>query len=132
MLLGSQDFGGKGVCWSSEMGLGRMTSNQSLTHTCTNQTTSWLVHSLSTFGARTSHRQTQIHKTHHGLNLKEATTFPLIVYYVLSHGTSAQMAFCPRTPSGSLEIPKFGTPATLGAHNFVYRPPIEMRSKAKL
>jgi len=26
-LLGLQHFGGKGACWSSEMGLGRMTSN---------------------------------------------------------------------------------------------------------
>jgi hypothetical protein len=35
--------------------LGRMTSNQSLTWTCTNQTKSWLVHSWTTFGVRTSH-----------------------------------------------------------------------------
>jgi hypothetical protein len=35
-------------------------------------------------------------------------------------------------PSGSLEIAKVGTPATLGPHNFVCRPPIEMRSKTKL
>jgi hypothetical protein len=33
-------------------------------------------------GARTSHGQTRTHKTHHGPNLGEATTFPLIVYYV--------------------------------------------------
>jgi len=32
-------------------GLGRLTSNQLFTRTCTNQTTSWLVHSWSTFGA---------------------------------------------------------------------------------
>jgi len=35
-------------------------------------------------------------------------------------------------PSGSSEIPKHGTHATLGAHNFVCRPPIEMSSEAKL
>jgi hypothetical protein len=45
----------------------------------------WLVHSLSTFGARTSHEQTWIHKIHHGLNLGEATTFPLIVYFMPLH-----------------------------------------------
>ncbi len=58
----------------------------------------------------------------------EATTFPLIVYSVLGHGTSTQMSFC----LGSLEIPKVGTPATLGAYNFECRPPIEIRFKAKL
>jgi len=33
-------------------------------------------------------------------------------------------------PSGSPEIPTTGTPMTLGAHNFVCKPLIEMRSKA--
>ncbi len=33
---------------------------------------------------------------------------------------------------GSPEIAKVGTPTTLGAHNFVCRPWIEMRSEAKL
>jgi hypothetical protein len=50
-----------------------------------NQITSWLVHSLNTFGARTSHGQIQIHKTHHSLDLGEATTFPLIIYSVPLH-----------------------------------------------
>jgi hypothetical protein len=40
--------------------------HQLFTRTYTNQTTSWLVRSLSAFGARISHRQTQIHKTHYG------------------------------------------------------------------
>jgi hypothetical protein len=82
------------------------------------------MHSWSTFGARMSHGQTQIHKTHHGLDLGEVTTFPLIVYFVPLHKAHIQMAFCPRTP----EIPKVGTPVTLGPHNFAYRPPIEMKS----
>jgi hypothetical protein len=30
--------------------------------------------------------------------LGEATTFPLIVYFVLGHGTNTQMSFCPWTP----------------------------------
>jgi hypothetical protein len=34
------------------------------------------MHSLSTFGARTSHGQTRTHKTHHSLDLGQATTFP--------------------------------------------------------
>jgi len=44
MLLGSQHFEGKGVRWSSGMGLGKMTRlNHSHEH-AQNQTTSWLVH----------------------------------------------------------------------------------------
>jgi hypothetical protein len=97
MLPDSQHFGGRKAWWSSGMRLGRMTSNQLLTRTCTNQTTSWLVHSRSTFSARMSHGQIRTHKTHHGSDLGEATTFPLIVYSMLGHGTSTQMSFCPGT-----------------------------------
>jgi hypothetical protein len=82
------------------MGLGRMISNQSLTRTCTNQTISWLMHGWSTLGVRTSHGQIRTHKTHRDPNLGEATTFPLIVYFVAGHGTNIQMAFCPKTPKG--------------------------------
>jgi hypothetical protein len=39
----------------------------------------------STFVAQMNHGHTQIHKTHHGLNLGEATTFPLIVLSMNSH-----------------------------------------------
>jgi hypothetical protein len=63
------------------------------------------MHSWNTFNARTSHGQTQLHKTYHGPNLGEATTFPLIVFSVPGHGTYTQMSFCPKTPK--LEIPKF-------------------------
>jgi hypothetical protein len=67
------------------------------------------MHSWNTFGARTSHEQTWTHKTHHGSNLGEAATFPLIVYSMPGHKTSTQMSFCPRTHSGSPEIPKIRT-----------------------
>ncbi len=77
-----------------------------------NQTTSLLMHSWNTFVVRTSHGQIRIHKTHHGPNLGEATTFPFIVYFVPLHEAHIQMAFCPK-------IPKVGTPATLGPHNFM-------------
>ncbi len=52
----------------------------------------------STFGARMSHVRPHIHKTHHGPNLGEATTFPLIVYSVTLHEAHIQMTFCPGTP----------------------------------
>jgi hypothetical protein len=61
-------------------------------------------------------------------DLGEATTFPLIVYFVALHGGHIQMVFCPRTP----KIPPTGTLATLGAHNFMCKPSIAMRSKVKL
>jgi len=60
-----------------------------------------------------SHEQTQIHKTHHGPDSREATTFPLIVYSMCCHETSTQMSFCQTN-----DIPKVGTLVTLGAHNF--------------
>jgi len=67
--------------------------------------------SWSIFVAQTSHGQTQTHKIHHGPNLGEATTFPLIVYYVLGHGTSTQMSFCFETPKlGVLKFLKLGLP----------------------
>jgi hypothetical protein len=66
-------------------------------------------YSLSTFGAKTNHGQTQTHKTHHGLDLGEATTFPLIVYSMVGHWTNIQMAFL------ELGFPQLWGPITLGA-----------------
>ncbi len=136
MLLGLQHFGGRGACWSFEMGLRRMISTCSLTRIYKNQTTRWLVHSLNTFGAKTSHGQLKIHKIHHGLNLGEAITFPLIVFSAyslqLSIGATSKWHFALGLPSGNPKIPITGTSTTLGAHNFACRPLIVMRSKAKL
>jgi hypothetical protein len=63
------------------------------------------VYSWSISDAQKNHKQTWIHKTHHGPNLGEATTFPLIVFFVLGHGPYTQMSFCPGTPN--LRILKF-------------------------
>jgi hypothetical protein len=131
-FLGSQHFEGKGACWSSGMELRRMTCNWSITRVCTNQITSWLVHNLSTFGARTSHGQPQTHKTHHGLDLGEATTFPLIIFLCLSTRATSKWHFVLGLPNGSLEIPTTRIPTTLGPHNFAFRPPIAMRFQPKL
>jgi hypothetical protein len=56
------------------------------------------MHSLNTFGARTSHGQPQTHKTHNGLDLTKVTTFSLIVFFAALHKGHIQMAFCPGTP----------------------------------
>jgi hypothetical protein len=63
------------------------------------------MHSWSTFDARTSHGHTRPHKTHHGRNLGEATTFSLLVFFVISHRGYIQMSFCLETPK--LGVPKF-------------------------
>jgi hypothetical protein len=116
MFPGSQHFGRKGACWNSMMGTRKSDKYQLLTPTCTNQTTTWLVHSLSTFGARTNHGQIQTHRTHHSLDLGEATTFPLIVYFVPLHKAHIQMTFYPRIPkwesrnSQSWDSRDFGAP----------------------
>ncbi len=57
------------------------------------------MHSWNTFGAQVNHKQTQTHKIHHGLDLGEATVFPLILYSVLGHEASTQMSFCLKTPT---------------------------------
>jgi hypothetical protein len=63
------------------------------------------MHSWNIFGAWTNHEQTWTHKTHHGLDLGEATTFPFKVFFVLSHGANTQMSFCPKSPK--LKVLKF-------------------------
>jgi hypothetical protein len=76
----------------------------------------WLVHSWSTFGARTNHGQIRTHKTHHGPELGEATNFALIIYYVFLHKAHIQMTYCPKTPkwefrnSQNWDFHDFGAP----------------------
>jgi hypothetical protein len=80
------------------MGLGRIDKLQSLTRTCTKPTQNGycIVGTLLMLGRTTGNSDT--HKTHHGLDLGEATTFPLIVYFAALHMGHIQMAFCPGTP----------------------------------
>ncbi len=56
-----------------------------------------------------NHGHTRTHKTHHDLNLGEATTFPLMVFSVINHGGCIQMSFCFGTPKlGVLKLQKLG------------------------
>jgi hypothetical protein len=75
------------------------------------------MHSLNTFGAKINHEQTHTHKTHHDSDLGEATTFPLIVYFVPLHEAHIQMAFCPRTPK-FLKFPNSALPRLWGPITF--------------
>ncbi len=73
-------------------------------------------------------RATRTHKIHHGPDLGEATTFPLIIFSATLRGDYIQMALFPESP----EIPSCETPGTLEPHNFARRPWIEVQSEAKL
>jgi hypothetical protein len=63
-----------------------------------------------------NHGQIRTHKTHHGPDLKEATTFfPLIVYFMHGHGISTRMAFCPETPKWEFQNSQSWDPRDFGA-----------------
>jgi len=80
------------------MGLGRVTNNL-FTHTNLHPTNhKLLIQCWSTFGVKTSHERPRTHKTHHGLDSGEATTFPHIVYSTPLHEAHIQMVLCPETP----------------------------------
>jgi hypothetical protein len=65
----------------------------------------------NTFGARTSRGQTQTHKTHHSPDLGEATTLPLILFFLHGHRANSQMSFCLRVPKlRVLKFSKLGLP----------------------
>jgi hypothetical protein len=57
---------------------------------------------------------------------------PLYYTMCLSTRPTSKWHFVPGLSSGSPKIAKVGTPMTLGLHNFACRPPIKMRSTAKL
>ncbi len=79
-----------------------------------NPPTRWLVPCWSTFSARTSHGRLRTHNTHHGLDSREATTLPHIVYFAPLRKGHIQMAFCPRTPFlPRLELPQLCKVITL-------------------
>ncbi len=64
---------------------------------------------LEHFWCQDEPRATHINKTHHSLDLGEATTSPLIVYFMPFHEAHIQMAFCPRIPKeGVPKLPKLG------------------------
>jgi hypothetical protein len=64
-----------------------------------------------------SHGQTHTHKTHHGPNLGEVTTFSLIVFSMPSHKAYTQMSFCLETPK--LGVPKFSKLGFLQLWRFI-------------
>ncbi len=104
---------------------------QVLTRTCTN-TTSWLVRSWSTLVHRRATGDHGLTRLTTAWTWEKPPRSPLQYTLCLTMGPTPKCHFVPRLPSGSLKIPKVGIPTTLGAHNFVCRPPIEMNFEAKL
>jgi hypothetical protein len=88
------------------MGLKRLTSN-STAHTDLHKPNNKFVSAkLEHFWCMDS---PWANKTHHSPNLKEATTFPLIIFFVTSHGANTQMSFVPRDSQvGVSKFPKLG------------------------
>jgi hypothetical protein len=90
------------------------------------------MHNWNIYGAKTSHGQTRTHKTHHGPDLGDFTTFPLILYSMLLHEAHIQMTFCPKILKWESRNCQSGDSHNIGPHTFTCKLQIEMRSKAKL
>jgi len=65
--------------------------------------------------------------------LEESHHLPLYsIFYAWPWGLHPHVILSQDSQVGSFEIPEIGTTATLEAHNFLCKPPIEVRSKTKL
>jgi hypothetical protein len=91
--------------------------------------TKWLVHSWSTFGAKTSHEQLGLTRFTMTQTWVKPPPSPLKYILCLSMRPTSKWHFVLGLLNRNPEIPRVGTPMTLGAHNFVCRPWIEMRFK---
>ncbi len=100
------------------------------------QTTKWLVHIREHLWVLGQATGTLTHKTHHGPDSGEATTFPHIVFSTTLHGGYIQMALFFR--DSQVGVPKLSrnypgwSPGTLGAHNSRLQSSIATRSEPKL
>jgi hypothetical protein len=120
----------EGRVGSPRIRLGRGTNKSSL-NLHPKQTTKWLVHIPGHPWVLGQTTGTLDHKTHHGPDSREATTFPHIVYSAARDGGYIQMAQIPGTPRlESRNCPSW-SPETLGAHNSRLPHPIAMRSEPK-
>ncbi len=101
--LAHNTWRGRGACWSSGMGLGR--SDQLIhSHGPAHNPHKVVSAKLEHLWCQDEPRATRTHKTHHGPDLGEATTFPLIVYSAARGGGGIQMAISPGTPEWESRI----------------------------
>ncbi len=113
---------GKGACWSSEMGLGRVDKLHSLTWAYTQPTQGGqcIVGAPSVLGRTTSNTDTQdspwpeLGGSHH--------LPPYSILYTSPQGPHPNGFSLLGLPSGSPEIAPVGILATLEPHNFASRP----------
>jgi len=102
--------------------------SQLFIRTCTNQITSWLVRNWNIFAA-CKHRLTRFTMTQ---TWGKPPPSPYSILCAWPRGLHPNVILSRDSRVGSPEIFEFGTLTTLEAHNFLCRPPIEVRSKAKL
>ncbi len=107
-FLTHNTLGLRRACWSSSMRTKTNDKrvNHSLSHGLTQtkqQVDQCIVKAF--LCAPMNHGHIQTHKTHHGLDLGQAITFPPNRIFVSSHETCTQMSFCLWTPK--LGISKF-------------------------
>ncbi len=95
--------GVEGRARSPGIRLGRRFSRSSL-NLHQNKPPKWLDHFLGHLGVLGQATGTLDHKTHHGPDSREATTFPHIVFSVTLYGGYIQMALFSGLPSWSPEI----------------------------
>jgi len=80
-----------------------------------------------------NHEHIQTHKIYHGLDLGEATTFPLMVFSMFGHkACTPNVILSQDSQIGNPKILEIAIFGTLEANNFLCRPPIEVRSEVKL
>jgi hypothetical protein len=98
---GAPDFqhykGVEGRARSPGIRLGRGTNSSSL-NLHPKQTTTWLVHIPGRPWVLGQTTGTLDHKTHHGPDSREVTTFPHVVFSATLHGDYIQMVLFPGTP----------------------------------
>ncbi len=112
------------------MGLGRVPSLLTYSNLHQDQPTSGQFTFWSTLGARTSHGQLWIHKTHHGPDSRKPPPSPIQYSLRLPAAPTFEWLFVPRLLRWNLETIPVWTPGTLEAHNSQLKPPIEMRFEA--
>jgi len=97
-----------------------------------NKPPTWLVHILGPLWVLGFATGTWTHKTHHGPNSREATTFSHIIFSAAGRGGYIRMAQIPGTPEMESRNCPGGTLETLNRHNSRLQSWIATRSKPKL
>ncbi len=133
MLLGLQHFEGRRARWSSGMGTKMSDKHINYSHKLAQtkkQVGQCIVGTLLVHGrAMGKHKFTKFTMAQ---TWGKPSPSPLQYSLCLAIGAAPKHHFVPGFPSWSLEIIEIKTIVALEAHNFMYIPLIEVRSKTKL